>query len=177
MLVITYVSILVKKTDYNKKNSEIENKIDHDHDKYIPSRQILVSRTSWGRPLSTSPARPLKILFDVLKWRPGDVLIWHSGDVPGRLILDVPRTFSGRQDVPYRSFKACFRDNVGSSVGCRKIYFFFSFGTYSIVQIYLKVIKYSRFIENPVEILRWSIFCEISEWLLAVNYFHEGSSS
>ena len=40
MLVITYVSNLVKKTDYNTKNSEIENKIgdDHDHDKYIPSR-------------------------------------------------------------------------------------------------------------------------------------------
>ena len=46
MLVITYVSILVKKTDYNKKDSEIENKIDHDHDKYVPSRQILVPRTS-----------------------------------------------------------------------------------------------------------------------------------
>ena len=63
-----------------------------------------------------SPGRPLKILFerpgdipiwrpgdvpiwrpeDVLKWRPDDVLIWRSKDVPGRLIRDVPRTFSGR---------------------------------------------------------------------------------
>ena len=68
-----------------------------------------------GRPPLTSPGRPLKILFerpgdipiwrpgdvpiwrpeDVLKWRPDDVLIWRSKDVPGRLIRDVPRTFSG----------------------------------------------------------------------------------
>ena len=39
-----------------------------------------------GRPPPTSPGRPLKILFD----RPGDVLIWRSRDVPGRLIRDVP---------------------------------------------------------------------------------------
>ena len=58
----------------------------------LPSRQILVPRTSRGRPPPTSPGRPLKILFD----RPGDVLIWRSRDVPGRLIRDVPRTFSGR---------------------------------------------------------------------------------
>ena len=75
---------------------------------FLSSRQILVPRTSWGRPTPTSPGRPLKILFDrpgdvpiwrpgdVLKWRPGDVLIWRSRDVPGRLIRDVPRTFSGR---------------------------------------------------------------------------------
>ena len=138
MLVITYVSNLVKKNDYNTKNSEIENKIgdDHDRDKYIPSRQILVSRTSRGCPLPTSPVHPLKILFDVLKWRPWDFLIWRSG-VPGRLILDVPRTFSGCQDFSYRTFKACFRDDVWSSFGCPIISFCFSFGTYLIVQIYL----------------------------------------
>ena len=82
----------------------------------MPSRQILVPRTSRGRPPPTSPGRPIKILFDrpgdvsiwrpgnvsiwrpgdVLKWRPGDVLIWPSRDIPGRLIRDVPRTFSGR---------------------------------------------------------------------------------
>ena len=65
-----------------------------------PSRQILVPRTSRGRPPPTSPGRPLKILFDrpgdVPIWRPRDVLIWPSRDVPGRLIRDVPRTFSGR---------------------------------------------------------------------------------
>ena len=73
-----------------------------------PSRQILVPRTSRGRPPPTSPGRPLKILFDrpgdvpiwhpgdVLKWRPRDVLVWRSRDVPGRLMRDVPRTFSGR---------------------------------------------------------------------------------
>ena len=36
-----------------------------------PSRQILVPRTSRGRPPPTSPGRPLKILFD----RPGEVPI------------------------------------------------------------------------------------------------------
>ena len=138
MLVITYVSNLVKKTDYNTKNSEIENKIgdDHDHDKYIPSQQILVPRTSRGCPLPTSPVHPLKILFDVLKWRPWDFLIWRSG-IPGRLILYFPRTFSGCQDFSYRTFKACFRDDLWSSVGCPIISFCFSFGTYLIVQIYL----------------------------------------
>ena len=30
----------------------------------LPSQQILVPRTSLGRPLPTSPRRPLKILFD-----------------------------------------------------------------------------------------------------------------
>ena len=80
------------------------------------SRQILVPRTSQGRPPPTSPGRPLKILFDrpsdvalwrprdvpiqrprdVLKWHLVDVLIWRSRDVPRRLIRDVPRTFSGR---------------------------------------------------------------------------------
>ena len=74
----------------------------------LPSRQIVVPRTSRGRPPPKSPGRPLKIVFDrprdvpiwrpgnVLKWRPGDVRIWRSKDVLGRLIQDVPRTFSGR---------------------------------------------------------------------------------
>ena len=56
-----------------------------------------------------SPECHLKILFDhprnvaiwrlgdVLKWRPGDILIWRSRDAPGRLIVNVPRTFSGRR--------------------------------------------------------------------------------
>ena len=74
----------------------------------LPSRQILVPRTSRGRPPPKSPGRSLKIVFDrprdvpiwrpgnVLKRRPGIVRIWRSKDVPGRLIQDVPRTFSGR---------------------------------------------------------------------------------
>ena len=39
---IPNVSNLVKKTDYNTKISEIENKIitDHDHDKYITTREL-----------------------------------------------------------------------------------------------------------------------------------------
>ena len=38
---------------------------------HLASRQILVPRTSLGRPLPTSPGRPITILFD----RPGDVPI------------------------------------------------------------------------------------------------------
>ena len=76
---------------------------------YHPTWQILVARTSRGRPPSTFPGRPLKILFDrpgnfpiwrpgdVLKWRPRDALIWRSrtsliewlGTSPGRS-QDVP---------------------------------------------------------------------------------------
>ena len=81
----------------------------------LPSRQILVPRTSRGRPPPTSLGRPLKILSDcpgdvpiwrpedvpiwrpreVLKWLSEDVLIRRLRDVPGRRIWDVPRTFSG----------------------------------------------------------------------------------
>ena len=57
--------------------------------------------------------------------------------------------------------------------------FFFNFfsGTYLIDQIYLKAIQLSRCIKNPVELLRWCIFCKISGWLLAVKYFHGRTSS
>ena len=100
--------------------------------KPIPSRQILVSRTSRGRPPPTSPGHPLKILFDrpgdvpswrpgdVLKWRPGDVLIWRSRDVPGRLIRDVTRTFSGRN----------LEDLQSTQTWIPKIFFNFSFRTW-----------------------------------------------
>ena len=78
---------------------------------YLPSRHILVPRTSRGRPPPTSPGRPLKILFDrpgdVLKLCAGDILIWHSRDVPGRLIRDVPRKFSGRPLEDLESTQTC----------------------------------------------------------------------
>ena len=102
-----------------------------------PNWQILVPRTSRGRPPPMSPGRPLKILFDrpgdvpiwrpgnVLKWRPGDVLIWCSRDVPGRLIRDVPRTFSGRP----------LEDLESTQTWMSKIFLNFSFRTYSIDQI------------------------------------------
>ena len=78
----------------------------------ILSRQILVLRTSRGRPPPTSPGRLVNILLDrlgdVLIWRPRDVLkgrledvlIRCSRDVPGRLIRDVPRT-SAREPSEY----------------------------------------------------------------------------
>ena len=50
--------------------------------------QVCPDLTPWGHPNLTSS--------DILKRRPEDVLVWHSSDVPGRLIRDVTRTFSGR---------------------------------------------------------------------------------
>ena len=50
--------------------------------------QACPNLTPWGYPNLTSS--------DILKRRPGDVLIWHSSDVPGSLIRGVTRTFSGR---------------------------------------------------------------------------------
>ena len=95
------------------------------------SRHILVPRTYQGRPPSTSPGRPLRILFDhpgdVPIWRPADVLIWRSRDVPDRT---------------FRVLK----------LGCPNIFFNFSFRTYSIDQIYLKAFQHSRCIENPVKL-------------------------
>ena len=105
---------------------------------------------------SNVPRTSLKILFDrpgdVLKWRPGDVLIWRSRDVPGRLIRDVPRTFSG---LP-------LKDLPSAQTWMFQHFFKLFFQTYSIDQIYLKAFQYSRCIENPVKLLRWSMFCKIS---------------
>ena len=105
---------------------------------YLPSWQILVTRTFQGCPTPTSPGRPLKILFDhpgdipiwrpgdILKWRPGDVLIWRSRDVPGRLICDVPRTFSGRplEDHFLKFFfqNLFDRPNLSKSISTLKVY-------------------------------------------------------
>ena len=128
---------------------------------------------SQGRLPPTFPGRPLKILFDhsgdvpiwrpwdvliwspgdVLGWSPGDVVIWRSRDAPGRLIWDVPRTFSRRPLEDLRSTPKLRHP---------KISFNFSLRTYSIDQIYLKACQHSRCIENPVKLLRLSISREIS---------------
>ena len=124
-----------------------------------PSRQILVPRTSLGRPPPTSLGRPLKILFDGprdvliwrpgdgLKWRPGDFLIRLSRDVPGRLIRDVSRTFSGR----------LLEDLESTRTWISKLFFQNLF-----VWPNLKAFQHSRGIENQVKLLRWSIFFKIS---------------
>ena len=124
-----------------------------------PSRQILVPRTSLGRPPPTSLGRPLKILFDgprdVLIWRPGDGLKWRPGDflirlsmdVPGRLIRDVSRTFSGR----------VLEDLESTRTWTSKLFFQNLF-----VWPNLKAFQHSRGIENQVKLLRWSIFFKIS---------------
>ena len=44
----------------------------------LPSRQVLVPRTSRGRRLATSPGRPLKIIFHCA----GDVPIWRPRGSP-----------------------------------------------------------------------------------------------
>ena len=57
--------------DKDKEELERAEELDRRFKKwYIPSRQILVPRTSRGRPPSTSPGRPLKVLVD------------HLADVP-----------------------------------------------------------------------------------------------
>ena len=76
--------------------------------------------------------------------------------------MNLPGTSLEPQDVAQKTFKVRLRNNVGSSVGCPWISLYFSFGTYSIDQMYLKAIQHSRCIENPVKLLRWSIFCKIS---------------
>ena len=121
-----------------------------------------------GTPLPTSSGLPLKILFarrgdipiwrprevsiwrpgDVLKWRPGDVLIWRSRDVRGRLIRDVPKTFSGRPLEDIESTQTW----MSKFFGCQNL----------LDWPNLKAFQHSRYIENPVKLLRWSIFCKIS---------------
>ena len=87
----------------------------------IPTRaqpEMLVARTSRGRPPPASPGRPLKILFDhprdVPIWRPGDVLIWRSRKSLGSWFGTTP----GRsQDVPYSKFRVL-------KFGCLKLFLF-----------------------------------------------------
>ena len=120
-----------------------------------------------GTPLPTSSGLPLKILFarrgdipiwrprevsiwrpgDVLKWRPGDVLIWPSRDVRGRLIREVPKTFSGRP----------LEDLESTQTWMSKFFFQNLFDWPN-----LKAFQHSSCIENSVKLLRWSIFCKIS---------------
>ena len=119
----------------------------------LPSRNILVSSTFRGLPPPTSLGRLLKILFHrprdvpiwscghVPIWRPRDVLIWCSRDTPGRLIRDVPRTFTGRPLEDLQSTQTWMSQK-------------FSFRTNSIDQIYLKAFQHSRCIKNPVRLLR-----------------------
>ena len=57
----------------------------------VPSRQILVPRTSRGRPSPTSPGRPLKILFV------------HPGDVPNLTSWGRPEmTSKGRLNLTFK---------------------------------------------------------------------------
>ena len=123
-----------------------------------------------GTLLPTSSGLPLKILFDrrgdipiwrprevsiwrpgdVLKWRPGDVLIWLSRDVRGRLIREVPKTFSGRPLEDLESTQTWMSNFF-------KLFFQNLFDWPN-----LKAFQHSRCIENLVKLLRWSIFCKIS---------------
>ena len=106
-----------------------------------------VPRTSPKDPIWPSRGRPNWRPRNVLKWRPGDVLIWRSRDVPGRLTRDVHRTFSGRHLEELESTQAWMSKS-----------FFQNLFDWTNV----KAFQHSRCIDNPVKLLRWSIFCEIS---------------
>ena len=105
-----------------------------------PSRQILLPRTSRGRPPPTSLERPLKILFDHPRDVPSDLTSWGR---PGMMSRGRPNlTFKGRpwevdsgrpQNVSRPSKHGLGQCGVISWIP--KIYFHFSFGTYSIDQI------------------------------------------
>ena len=114
-----------------------------------------------------SPGGPLKNLFDrtadipiwrpgdvpvqrpgdVLKWRPGDVLTRRSRHVPGRLIRDNPRKFSGR---PLEYLES-------TQTWMSKLFFQNLFDWPN-----LKAFQHSRCIENSAKLLRWCIFWKIS---------------
>ena len=119
-----------------------------------------VPRTVPSSVSRTSTKDPICHCVDVRNWRPGEVLIWSFEDAlkwhPEDALIWRSR------NLPWRTFKARISDYVGLSVGCPKICFNFSFQTYSVDQIYLKAIQHSRCTENPIELLRWSLFCEIS---------------
>ena len=105
-----------------------------------------VPRKSPKDPIWSSRGRPNLTSWDVLNWRPGDVLIWRSRFVPGRLIWDIPGKFSGRP----------LEDLQSTQTWMSQLFFNLSFRTYSIDQIYLKAFQHSRCIENLVKLLRWS---------------------
>ena len=131
--------------------------------KDLPSRQILVPRTSpsnvptaslkdpiwpsrgrtnltsWGRPEMTPKGR-LNLMF---KGRPWEVDLGRTQDV----LRTSPRGTSeySNLDVPY-SFYPFFQN-------------LFSWPNLS------KSISTPGCIENPVKLLRWSLFCKISLWL------------
>ena len=72
------------------------------------SHQILVPRTSRGRPIPTSPKRYLEITFH----HPRNVSIWQHMGVSSR--SDMLRTSLGRrsQNVSQKTFKRFLRDDV-----------------------------------------------------------------
>ena len=53
----------------------------------------------------------------------------------------------------------------------------FNFSFRNFDQTYLKAFQHSGCIENPVKLPRWSIFCELVNDFLAINYFRERTSS
>ena len=122
----------------------------------FPSRQVLVPRTSQGRPPAASPERSLKIIFDCA----GDVPIWRPGGSPemtsrGCFYLAI----KGRPwEVDLGSPQEVLRTSPRGPSDYSKLdvpnFFNFSFRTYSIDQIYLKAFQHSTCTENPVKLLR-----------------------
>ena len=123
----------------------------------IPSLQLLFARTSQGRLPPTSTGRPLKILFD----RPD----LTSRGRPNLLSRGGPNLMSKRRSCEVDSRRpqdVLSMSPKGTSEYSNLDISIFSFRTYSIDQIYLKVFQHSRFIENLKILLRSSIFSKIS---------------
>ena len=120
-----------------------------------------VSRTSPSNMARTSP----KDLFWPSRRRPDltsqgrpNLTSWRRPEMASRgrpLKADSRRP----QDVLRTSARG---SSEYSNLDIPKFFFNFSFRTDSIDQIYLKAFQRSRCIENPVKLLRWSIFCKIS---------------
>ena len=80
--------------------------------RYFLSRQILVPRTSPKYPIWPSSGRHDLTSWDVLNWHPGNIRMWRSQDVPGRLIREVPWKFSGCPQKDLQSTQIWMSQNV-----------------------------------------------------------------
>ena len=138
-----------EKRFYFERLSQLANIGPQDAPKTSPKDPIWPSR---GRPTVTSWGRP-NLTF---KGHPWEVDLGLPRDV----LRTSPRRPSEHSnlDVP--------------------IFVNFYFRTYSIDQIYLKSFQHSRCIENPVKLLRWSIFRKtFSPLTIFVKELHRKSSN
>ena len=105
---------------------------------------------------------PITSPFNVPRTSPKDP-IWPSWGRPDLTFKRRPNlTFKGRPWVVDSG-----RPQTWISKNFFKFFFSEIFRTYSNGQIYLKAFQHSRFIENSVKLLRWSMFIVINQWLFS----------